>query len=277
VAVVESVMIELLIEREGGVARTVRLREGVFVLGRADTADIVLDDSEVSRRHARLLVDDGDVVVEDLGTQNGTWVGGERVEQLPLQDGDVIEIHPFTITVEFGVVPVQPARTWLEIVDGPGTGTTFELHGDQLGVGRSDDQAIRLPDQSASRAHAVVFRTGDTWSIRDNHSVNGITVNDRKVGEMELQPGDVIGVGATALKLFHVEPPPQAPRAPRARPAPPSARLAPATVAPPAPPRPVEVARVASPSAQPGVHWTIYAMGGVVVLVVVAALVLGAG
>jgi pSer/pThr/pTyr-binding forkhead associated (FHA) protein len=74
-------MIELLIEREGGVARTVRLREGVFVLGRADTADIVLDDSEVSRRHARLLVDDGDVVVEDLGTQNGTWVGGERVEQ----------------------------------------------------------------------------------------------------------------------------------------------------------------------------------------------------
>jgi transcriptional regulator with PAS, ATPase and Fis domain len=54
-------------------------REGV-VLGRGDEADIKLDDDRLSRAHVRVAFDKGSFVVEDLGSKNGTFVDGERLE-----------------------------------------------------------------------------------------------------------------------------------------------------------------------------------------------------
>ena len=52
------------------------------VLGRDETADIVLTDTsdELSRRHARIVLRDEDVIVEDLDSPNGTFVNGQRVD-----------------------------------------------------------------------------------------------------------------------------------------------------------------------------------------------------
>lgn len=60
-----------------------------IVVGR-EGADVLLEDPEVSRRHARLIpVENGDLVVEDLDSSNGTWVNGERVEgRRSLVEGD---------------------------------------------------------------------------------------------------------------------------------------------------------------------------------------------
>jgi len=53
----------------------------------------------VSRHHARLLVADSRVVLEDLGSKNGTLLRGERVSApATLQAGDEIRIGPFTLT-----------------------------------------------------------------------------------------------------------------------------------------------------------------------------------
>lgn len=249
-------MVELVIDRPGGTSRTVRLQGGAYVLGRGDAADVPLDDPEVSRRHARLLIDGDDVVIEDLDTQNGTWVGGERVRQQPVDDGDRIEIAPFTITVRRVYVP-PPRRVWLEIVDGPGTGTRFDLQGEVMGIGRAEDQHVRLPDQSASRAHASLHQRGGRWFLRDHDSANGVQVNGRRVVEMELQAGDVVSVGNTRLKLFVQEPPPAPPPSPRkARP--------PERPAPPASPT-------------PGVDNTVIALGAIVAIAVLIALVLAGG
>jgi pSer/pThr/pTyr-binding forkhead associated (FHA) protein len=48
--------------------------EGPVVLGRDAGADVVLDDARVSRRHARMTPEPGGIVVEDLGSRNGTFV-----------------------------------------------------------------------------------------------------------------------------------------------------------------------------------------------------------
>jgi S-DNA-T family DNA segregation ATPase FtsK/SpoIIIE len=90
---------------------------GTVVLGRASGCDIELDHPTVSKRHAQLLVGSaGDVTVSDLGSHNGTWVGGlPVVKPVPLEDGVPVRLGALELElrpVEDGDRPVavDPAR-----------------------------------------------------------------------------------------------------------------------------------------------------------------------
>jgi hypothetical protein len=76
------------------------LSEGA-VLGRGTEADIVLQDTFSSSRHARLAPQGGAVVLEDLGSTNGTYLNGEPLTgPQPLHDGDRIRIGDSEFTFE---------------------------------------------------------------------------------------------------------------------------------------------------------------------------------
>ncbi len=68
-----------------------------MVLGRSSSAEVVLLDDGVSRRHARILQVDGDIVLEDLKSSNGTHVNGEPITTHALRDGDTIRLGSTTI------------------------------------------------------------------------------------------------------------------------------------------------------------------------------------
>ena len=55
------------------------LSEGSHVVGRDRDCAVRIDSVTISRRHARIVVTDGEAVVEDLGSKNGTHVNGQRV------------------------------------------------------------------------------------------------------------------------------------------------------------------------------------------------------
>ena len=55
------------------------LRYGAHIIGRDESAEIRLDASTISRRHARLVIDAGQARLEDLGSKNGTFRAEERV------------------------------------------------------------------------------------------------------------------------------------------------------------------------------------------------------
>ena len=87
-----------------------RLREGTHVLGRDGTADVALDGTTISRRHARIVVAAGGATIEDLGSKNGTFVGEERVTQSrALRDGDEIRIGDYLLT--FHAAAQMPTET----------------------------------------------------------------------------------------------------------------------------------------------------------------------
>ena len=67
------------------------LEEADLVVGRDATANIQLNDTEVSRRHAKLSVAQ-DVELIDLGSSNGTFVNGDRINRVALSSGDRIQI-----------------------------------------------------------------------------------------------------------------------------------------------------------------------------------------
>ncbi len=62
-------------------------------IGRDGANDLVVDDEEVSSRHARITYDDGCFWVEDLNSTNGTFVNGERISAITrLQDDDLLKM-----------------------------------------------------------------------------------------------------------------------------------------------------------------------------------------
>jgi DNA-binding winged helix-turn-helix (wHTH) protein len=82
-------------------SRRIALVEGENAIGRASDGLVVIDSTRVSRLHARIVVVDGRATLEDLGSKNGTFVDGRRLEApLELRDGDEIEVGPARLLFE---------------------------------------------------------------------------------------------------------------------------------------------------------------------------------
>jgi Zn-dependent protease with chaperone function len=83
----------LLKVREGSNANQVFWLDGSqVILGRASDSEIPISDSRMSRRHCQVYWADGDYVLEDLGSSNGTFVNGEPIMVTRLHDGDRIAL-----------------------------------------------------------------------------------------------------------------------------------------------------------------------------------------
>jgi DNA-binding winged helix-turn-helix (wHTH) protein len=91
--------------------REVALRPGENLLGRVAEGAVWIDSTSVSRRHARLRVDVGAVILEDLGSKNGTFVRGERISApTTLADGDVFRVG--RVSIQLRAFPAdEPTRT----------------------------------------------------------------------------------------------------------------------------------------------------------------------
>jgi DNA-binding winged helix-turn-helix (wHTH) protein len=80
--------------------REISLDAGENLIGRDREAVVWIDDESVSRRHARISIGDGGASIEDLGSKNGTWVGGKKIRgPAALADRDVVKIGPATLTL----------------------------------------------------------------------------------------------------------------------------------------------------------------------------------
>ncbi len=75
------------------------LENRVYAIGRDTDSDIFLNDVTVSRRHASLEVTPLRVIIRDLGSLNGTYVRGERVEEAEIEPGDEIYVGKFRLVL----------------------------------------------------------------------------------------------------------------------------------------------------------------------------------
>jgi pSer/pThr/pTyr-binding forkhead associated (FHA) protein len=80
--------------------RTLMLGAGSITIGRKSSCDLVLDDPQISREHARVIVSDASAAIQDLSSGNGVHVNGRRIQGLHrLAIGDRIQIGVHTIEV----------------------------------------------------------------------------------------------------------------------------------------------------------------------------------
>ncbi|HEY8041923.1 MAG TPA: GGDEF domain-containing protein [Polyangiaceae bacterium] len=80
------------------------------IIGRGKEAQVRIDDAGASRAHARILVgEDGGYVLEDMGSTNGTFLDGRKIERAALQSGDRIHVGP-NVVLSFAIVDAQAER-----------------------------------------------------------------------------------------------------------------------------------------------------------------------
>ena len=125
-----------------------------LVLGRGD-ADVVIDDPEISRRHAVLRQRNGAIEIEDLDSLNGTWVNGRRIDAaVALGPGDVIKLGQTTLEVEaprpavteFAPSPIAPpAETTKPLETPPDVGHSAAA---SIQAGQCPECAAEVPSQA---------------------------------------------------------------------------------------------------------------------------------
>ena len=109
-------------------ARLVALDEGsdipldrtMVVVGRHPQCDARLDSLRVSRHHCCMTLDEGDVVVRDLGSTNGVRINGQRVEIGRLRPGDELSIAHIRYRLDNGAIPEQTLADAAPRSDPPG-------------------------------------------------------------------------------------------------------------------------------------------------------------
>ena len=88
---------------------------------------------------------------------------------------------------------------------GPSKGKAFYIHGKRYVLGRGDDCDIRILDTQLSRQHAEIVLLGDSYTLTDLKSQNGVVINDKKISQAVLAPGDTIIIGQSVFKYSVVE------------------------------------------------------------------------
>ncbi|REG32328.1 FHA domain-containing protein [Archangium gephyra] len=94
-------MLKLIIEDDEGRKTVVPFVRDEITIGRQEGNTIRLTERNVSRRHARLVRQNGHVLVEDLGSYNGVRINGERIQgQTQVADGDLIQIGDYDLALQ---------------------------------------------------------------------------------------------------------------------------------------------------------------------------------
>lgn len=207
-----------------------------LTIGRHPESGLRIEDDRISRHHAVVRPHASGWIYEDLGSSNGTFVNGQRVQQVridgPVQlrvggaaDGPLIELSPRVAQAAPRPAPPQqqPAtdrRTaayaaiglGAEALQNPPTGpqlgqfTSLHHMAEQpaVTIGRSPDNDITIDDLLVSRKHAVLTRDlARGFELVDLGSHNGTFVNGQRIQRVRLNEGDVVTIGHYLFKLVN--------------------------------------------------------------------------
>lgn len=97
--------------RGDGQRRSFSVTRDMTVIGRREDCDLRIPLGDVSRKHCRLIKDASGMRVEDLGSSNGTYRNGERIQQSEVSAGDTIQVGPVVFVLQIDGFPADDDLT----------------------------------------------------------------------------------------------------------------------------------------------------------------------
>ncbi len=97
----------LVMFRNDGERRSFSISREMTVIGRRQDCDLMIPLGEISRKHCRIIREGDTLRLEDLGSSNGTFHNGRRIQETVLEAGDTIQVGPVTFVLQVDGVPAD--------------------------------------------------------------------------------------------------------------------------------------------------------------------------
>jgi cytochrome P450 / NADPH-cytochrome P450 reductase len=188
-----------------------------YLVGRDPDSDIAIGDGRVSWQHAVLRFEDGRWVLADNASTNGTYVDGQRVDQIDITQecqvrlADAANGALLTCTVSRAEQPAWQDSPATQVVASPTAACPVAAPDPAAApagppvwtrrIGRAPDNDIVVADPAVSRHHAELQIAAGTARIVDLDSNNGTYVNGQRVTSVRLADGDLVSVGPATFRL----------------------------------------------------------------------------
>lgn len=208
-----------------------------LTIGRGADADVIVDNTAISRKHTSLKFKDGLYTLSDLGSLNGTFVNGKKIEgtEYVTQDDD-IKVGKFDLSIakgaeqekasSYGAHPDTEDKTiivsskqladmakepkskkpehQLILMEGNATPTKISLKGkSSIKIGKAPSSDMILSGLFIADAQLYIVKHDDKYKIIPQRSWAKTFLNGTKIkDEHLLQKGDVIKIRSTKIRFF---------------------------------------------------------------------------
>ncbi|RJP66267.1 MAG: FHA domain-containing protein [Candidatus Abyssobacteria bacterium SURF_17] len=226
------------------VVGTYEISKDKMILGRADDCDVVIDNLAVSRHHAIIEKKESEFTVNDLDSNNGTFINGQRIGgPTPLNFGDEIgigkhivifdthsskgkiaaalassgEARPDMDTSGRGTMFVEPEKmekiqkkvttarkAHLRVKEGTQTTPLIPIEKSDIVFGKAPDCDIKVKGLLAARRHAILTRLENGYQITNLAVLSPTRVNGARIESALLCDSDEVRMGRTTF-VFHSE------------------------------------------------------------------------
>lgn len=204
-----------------------------FTIGRKPDNDIQIDNPVVSGKHARVFKEGRKVVVEDLGSTNGTFVNKKKITKCELKHKDIIFIGKHTIVFlsddpvaqleasaaeedDLDATMVLQTKAHakmsgaskaglggLTVIEGTADKTEYELTARLSTIGKAETSTVKIKGLLAPKTAALINRGNNGYVIAPPGSGAKITVNGQALaGRRPLKDGDIIELYGIKLQFF---------------------------------------------------------------------------
>jgi hypothetical protein len=209
----------------------IRLDVPELTIGRAKDNDLVVGDPCISAHHARIIKIQSLFYVEDLGSTNGTFINGLKIDEQALKNLDEICIGIYRLffrdndpagpgalvdaeAIDETIVlrpkgrplaDVKPVSAILSHLDGKTIPRAYQIRGPIAIIGTHEHAAVKLTGWFAPKVAAVLERHAQSYAIRPGPGAKLMVNQSAVIGSTLLKSGDVIEVAALKMS-FSVAP-----------------------------------------------------------------------
>ena len=209
----------VIVNPDGTDGEVYNIKDDLALIGRTDGDIVLLDDTYISEKHARLFKKEGEYIIEDLGSLNGVYYKVQ--DELDVNDGDFIRIGSqlLRISIKSDIIPDKifekisgKINVWgspttgakwslMQILNDGSQGNVYQLPpGNDTVIGRQGTTISFPDDKFISGTHALLRPLDDKVILKDLESTNGTYIRIKQ--KHTLTDRSLVLMGS---KLFRVE------------------------------------------------------------------------
>jgi pSer/pThr/pTyr-binding forkhead associated (FHA) protein len=186
--------VNLVYFRPDGERKDIPLHGSEILMGRAEDCNLRIPLAAVSRQHCRVIIGDDEVLIEDLGSANGTFVNNRKVSRKELRAGDNLQVGQASFIVQIDGKPKKVRNPF----EGVAAAEAEQVpDNDLIANPGAEEEVVEVAEASGDSVEAVEAAPGDEASVEE-------VVADEASGEMMEEPA-VAESGDGSEEVIEVE------------------------------------------------------------------------